>query len=177
MRLCDGNADRNDCVCGTVNCMVGSAVSTCWLETIAFVLPCYRLRQRMGGWHARTSFQCLIISISAVIVTCKLLGKAVMQLPTLVVIIIDVVLIISAAVIQPAYPKQLRFTSNEIKANVKKKNLVLVFVLIVQIAAIFFGNKTILTYSFFGVMLTVVSVLIQKFKREDEHFDEGRKSS
>lgn len=100
-----------------------------------------------------------------------------MQLPTLVVIIIDVVLIISAAVIQPAYPKQLRFTSNEIRANVKKKNLVLVFVLIVQIAAIFFGNKTILTYSFFGVMLTVVSVLIQKFKREDEYFDEGRKSS
>ena len=96
---------------------------------------------------------------------------------TLVVIIIDVVLIISATVIQPAYPKQLRFTSNEIRANVKKKNLVLVFVLIVQIAAIFFGNKTILTYSFFGVMLTVVSVLIQKFKREDEHFDEGRKSS
>lgn len=63
--------------------IVWSAVSTCWLETIAFVLPCYLLRQRMGGWHARTSFQCLIISISAVIVTCKLLGKAVMQLPTL----------------------------------------------------------------------------------------------
>ena len=70
--------------------IVWSAVSTCWLETIAFVLPCYLLRQRMGGWHARTSFQCLIISISAVIVTCKLLGKAVMQLPTLVVIIINV---------------------------------------------------------------------------------------
>lgn len=32
--------------------IVWSAVSTCWLETIAFVLPCYLLRQRMGGWHA-----------------------------------------------------------------------------------------------------------------------------
>ena len=135
-----------------------------YIETAAFLIPFYFLRRRMGGCHARSARTCFIISISSVIVVSSIIGTWLLAFPSWFIIIADVFVVAIALILCPVYPPQVYFTAEEIDANYRKKNILLISFFILQVFSIIFVDKRVLTYSFCGIAFCVVTVIIQKQK-------------
>lgn len=128
----------------------------------AAVFSCvfYLLRRRFGGWHAPYAWLCQVISIALVLAVTLLVGPAMMKFPSLVIWGMDAVVVAIAIMRPPVYPPQLHFDQEIKRANTKKKNLLLIIVLALQLGVGIFV-KAVLVYSFFAVLAGVISVYIE----------------
>ena len=128
----------------------------------AAVFSCvfYLLRRRYGGWHAPYAWLCQVISITLVLAVTLFVGPAMMHLPTLVVWGMDAIIMAIAIVQPPVYPPQLHFDQEIKRANTRKKNLVLLAVIVLQFVLGAFG-KNVLVYSLLAVFEGVTSVYIE----------------
>lgn len=134
------------------------------LQAAVFSCVFYLLRRRYGGWHAPYAWLCQVISIALVLAVTLLVGPAIMQLPSLVVWGADAIVVAVAIIQPPVYPPQLHFDQKIKLANTKKKNLVLLVVLVLQLGFGIFV-KDVFVYSFLAVLAGVISVYIEIFQQ------------
>lgn len=142
--------------------VVWMVLSKRYVETVAFLLPFYLLRRRMGGYHAKSALACFIMSIGLVMFVSLLLGKWLMLLPTWALVLSDCAVISYAIALKPAYPAQLNFSQTEKDANNSRKILLLIFIFTLQMLSILFLSAKILANSLCGIALTVITVNIQR---------------
>ena len=133
-------------------------------ETLSFIFPLYFLRRRMGGVHAKSNLSCYFVSICLLLFSTAFGGKWLLHLPSPVLLLLNLICITLAMLLPPVYPPQVHFSLKEIEANSRRKNLLLFLVLLIQCFSFVFHDSRILVHSFCAVVLSVVSVLIQKQK-------------
>lgn len=129
-------------------------------QATVFACAFYLLRRRYGGWHAPYAWLCQVISIALVLATTLFVGPVIMQLPLFAVWGMDAIVTAVAVIQPPVYPPQLHFDQEIKRANAKKKNLVLLVVLVFQLGLGIFV-KTVLVYSLLAVLAGVISVYIE----------------
>ena len=111
-----------------------------YIETAAFLIPFYFLRRRMGGCHAGSACTCFLISIGAVIIVGSFIGTWLLVLPSWLILIADALVLATAIILRPVYPAQVHFTAEEIDANYRKKNDLLISFFILHLFSILFDN-------------------------------------
>lgn len=129
-------------------------------QAVMFACIFYLLRRRFGGWHAPYAWLCQVISVALVLIVTLFFGPAMMQLPSFVVCGMDAIVMAVAVIQPPVYPPQLHFNQEIIRANTKKKNIVLLIVVILQLGLGIFV-KDIFVYSLLAVLAGVISVYIE----------------
>lgn len=134
-------------------------------QTAIFSCVFYLLRRRYGGWHAPYAWLCQVISIALVLAVTMFVGPAMMQLSTLVVWGTDAIVMAIAIIQSPVYPPQLHFDQEIKRANTRKKNLVLLVVMALQLGLGTFV-KAILIYSLLAVLAGVTSVYIELLQQQ-----------
>lgn len=139
-------------------------ISGLYVESMAFLLPFYFLRRRMGGCHAKSACVCFFISIGLVIFSSLFIGKILLAFPTSFLITLDLASLSLAMISQPAYPPQVHFSRRETAANFQRKNHLLLFILVIQLLSITISDNRILAYSLCGIVLCIITVLIEKQK-------------
>lgn len=135
-----------------------------YYETVSFFFPLYFLRRRMGGWHAKSSRMCFLLSIGSVVLTSRFLSDFLVYAPLWALIAMNGVAIFLSWRLHPVYPRQVNFGKEEKVANHIKKNRLLTLILCTQVFSTVFLDRRILCNSFCGVALAVVTVIIQKMK-------------
>lgn len=129
-------------------------------QTAIFTCVFYSLRRRFGGWHAPYAWLCQIISTALVLEVDFVLGPAILALPTSAVLCMDSGVMVTAWMRKPVYPIQTHFTDEIIVANNKKKNHIVLAVVVLQISFGLFYREA-LIYSLLAVLTGVISVYIE----------------
>ena len=139
-------------------------ISRLYIETMAFLVPLYLLRRRIGGWHAKSEVVCFSLSAGSAILSSSLLGRALSVLPPLFLLTLDAITMLFAIFLQPEYPSQLYFSEGEKAENGRIKNDLLFHLFLIQCFSLVSLDNRFLAHSFCAVFICVVSVLIQKQK-------------
>lgn len=139
-----------------------SAIFRAYAEAFSFAITAYFFRRRIGGWHAPWPWLCQIMSIGLVILTLVCLGPLLERLSENTMYALSVALNVFAFFFRPAYPPQLHFTAEEIQANIRRKNHLLLILTIVQLVAFIWLDFRIVIYTFLGLAATLTSVLLEK---------------
>lgn len=142
--------------------LVWMVLSRRYVETVAFLSPFYLIRRRMGGCHAKSAYACFFISLGLVVFVSRFLGDWLMLLPLWLLLMLDCAIIALLLGLQPAYPPQVNFGEAEKEANNKRKNILLIAVLLVQLASVFFVDTRVLSHSLCGLTLSAATIIIQK---------------
>lgn len=129
-------------------------------QAAVFACVFYLLRRRYGGWHAPYAWLCQVISITLVLATTLLVGPAMMKFPSLVIWGMDAIVMTIAIKQAPVYQPLLHFDQEIKRANTKKKNFLLIIVLVLQLGVGIFV-KDVLVYSLLAVLAGVISVYIE----------------
>lgn len=136
-----------------------------YVETVAFLIPFYALRRRMGGWHARNWHVCFIMSVSIVILSVCLFGKLISTFSNLAIIFLNLAVLITAIRMRPVYPPQVFFSTAEIISNNKVKNMLIIIILIVQLIFLCLKNFSPVIYSLLGIATVIISVETEKLTK------------
>lgn len=132
------------------------------LEVFIFALTTHLFRRHMGGWHAPTPWMCQILSLGVVSLMTLLVGPLVTMIPQNTLFFLCLVLDFFILFLAPAYPPQLHLTLDEEKANIIRKNIILAFVIVIQICSFLSWDFRIVIYTFLGLATTVMTVLLEK---------------
>lgn len=133
-----------------------------YIETVAFLGPFYLIRRRMGGCHAKSACACFFISLGLVVFVSRFLGDWLMLLPLRLLLMLDCAVTATLLLLRPAYPPQVNFGAAEKEANNKRKNILLIAVLLVQFVSVTFVDTRVLSHSLCGLTLSAATIIIQK---------------
>lgn len=150
-----------------------SAITHLQIEIGILTLTIYLFRKRMGGWHASRPWICFIISLALILIMTLIVAPLATNAPKSMFFLLCLALDFVVAILPPAFPPQLHFSTQEKNANIKRKNQLLVIVIIIQIIAFLWCDFRIVIYTFFGLAITVISVLLEK----TIHLKKGMKST
>lgn len=139
-------------------------LSHTYIEILSFAATVFLFRRRMGGWHAPAPWLCQILSILLIIVFVLALGPLIDHLHPVIILISSLVLDVFSYFLKPSYPPQLYYTDNEIQANTKQVHRLLLLLVTVQLLSFFWLDTHIVTYTFLGLAVTVLTVLLEKIK-------------
>lgn len=149
-------------------CCIFAAITSTWIEVLIFTLVLYLFRRRLGGWHARTFCSCQLISIGTVIATILSIGPLLELVATTTLIILDISVIICTYALRPIYPSSAHFTQDITLANTKKKNHLLLILVVFQCICLKLKYSLFLTYSLLGLAIADISVLLQYYNTRRE---------
>lgn len=141
---------------------VCAAVCGKYIEAASFTLALYFLRRRLGGWHAGHVWSCQLLSILLVLAALASGPRLLAAAAPFQLLAGNIIIMAWAFVLRPVYPPQLHFDAKAQAANRNKKNLILLFVALIQAAAWLCGRLEIVVFSSFGVLAGVISVYIEK---------------
>ena len=141
-------------------CLLAAATAT-WVELFSFVLTFYLFRQRLGGLHAKTFWSCQLISLGTMIAAVILIGPILERASPTVLIGSDILLIVCTFFLKPVYPDSAHFTQEVRAANTKRKNQMLLELLLLQLFTLKLSGFLFLIYSFLGLAIADFSVLLQ----------------
>ena len=130
------------------------------LQALIFSCVFYLLWRRYGGWHAPYAWLCQVISIALVLVVTLFVGPAMMKFSSFALWVMDAIVMTVGILQPPVYPPQLHFDQKIKQANTKKKDLVLIVVLGLQLVGGILV-KDVLVYSLLAVLAGVISVYIE----------------
>ena len=130
------------------------------LQALIFSCVFYLLRRPYGGWHAPYAWLCQVISIALVLVVTLFVGPAMMKFSSFALWVMDAIVMTVGILQPPVYPPQLHFDQKIKQANTKKKDLVLIVVLGLQLVGGILV-KDVLVYSLLAVLAGVISVYIE----------------
>lgn len=134
-----------------------------YIEMGAFTLVFFFLRRRIGGWHAERAWSCQILSVVLVLSNVFAVGPLLItHMPMVGLFLADIVVFVWALILKPIYPPQVHFGTPEKQANNKKKNQLLVAVLLIQIIAGLLQKNIVIVYSGLGVLTGIISVYIEQ---------------
>ena len=146
--------------------MIWAAVRHLTIEALVFVIVFHSFRRRMGGWHAKHAWVCQLTSLALVILSVGYIGTFFLTINPNIIIVSDLLLLCYASFLKPEYPIQVHFTERETIGNIKKKNLLLLLILFLQCVTWIFLSVDIAVYSFVGLAVAVLSVIVPKIKLE-----------
>lgn len=156
---------------------LAAAVTQQYLKTICFTTSIYFFRRRMGGWHSSDALICFMLSIGTVMFNVLIVGPLIERLPSKPILFISILLNIIASLLNSNYPVQLHLNEKEIQANIKRKKLLLLLTMTVQLASYLTNHIEIIIYTYLGLQFTVVTVIIENIKtRKDEKHEKLEKS-
>ena len=141
-------------------------VSKQYLNAFVFMATLYILRCRIGGWHAPYNWLCILLTTIIVLTAIYVLAPAFMNANDVFIWFLDILLVMVAFLMDPVYPPQLHFNQEIVSANRRKKNLILMYIALMQIVSFGFGVEQILIFSFNGILVSVLLVFIEKFKQK-----------
>lgn len=144
-------------------------LSHTYIEIISFAATVFLLRRRMGGWHAPAPWLCQVLSILLIFVFVFVLGPLIDHLHPVIILVSSLVLDMFSYFLKPSYPPQLHFTDEEIQANTKQSHSLLLLLASVQLVSFFWLDDRIVTYTFLGLAVTVLTVLLEKI----QHLQKG----
>lgn len=133
-------------------------------ELAIFTITVCLLRRRMGGWHAPSPGLCFVMSLGIVILSVFVLGPLFLRMPTGMGALLCLLLDIFALHMTPAYPPQMHLDAAERSANIRRTKRLLWILLVAQSIAFFIPCPLILAYTFLGLAITVMAVLLEKIK-------------
>jgi len=116
----------------------------------------------MGGCLAKSAYACFFISLGLVVFVSRFLGDWLMLLPLRLLLMLDCTVTVILLVLKPAYPPQVNFGEAEKEANNKRKNILLIVLLLVQLASVYFVDTRILSHSLCGLTLSAATIIVQK---------------
>ena len=140
------------------------SISEQYLNTLIFISTFYFLRRRIGGWHALYPWQCILSTTAITFTVLYVVGPALTNINHFFLWTLDVLLIISALLIEPIYPPHLHFNQDILCANCRRKNLFVLFIFFAQIVFFHLGMVQILIFSFNGVLISILLVFAEKLK-------------
>lgn len=145
-----------------------SILTNSLLRMLPFIFTFLLLRRRQGGWHANHFWSCQIISIGMVLFVEVMLGPAIEQIQNEILMISGVLLIVCTFALRPAYPTSAHFSDAEKHANLKRRNQLLIGILILACLAYAFSWFHQIAYIFLGLAIADVSVLLAHiYSRKD----------
>lgn len=142
-------------------CCLLAVVTAAWAELFSFVLVFYLFRQRLGGWHAKTFWSCQLISLGTLIAAVILIGPILEQADPSVLVGSDALLIACTYFLKPVYPASAHFSQEVRAANTKRKNQMLLGLLLLQLMILKLSGFLFLIYSSLGLVIADLSVLFQ----------------
>ena len=131
-------------------------------EAFIYITVVLLFRRRIGGIHANSAWLCQVISTALVLVSVFIIGPLVDKFPAKVICVCDTLLILSLFLIRPFYPVQVHFSQHDIEGNIRKKNILLIFLIMVQALTANWLGMLFITYSSLGLLLVILTVLIGK---------------
>ena len=149
-------------------CCLFAAITSTWVEVLIFTSVLYLFRRRLGGWHANNFYFCQLISVGTVIVTVLFIGPHLELVAPTVLIVLDIILIVCTYALKPVYPRSAHFTRDITLANAKKKNHLLLIIVLFQFFCLKLDFFLFLTYSLLGLVIADLSVLLQYYNTRRE---------
>lgn len=145
-----------------------SLISGQFPNVLTFMSTVYFLRSRIGGWHAPYNLLCVILTIIITLFVTFKFGPVLLNINMRFVWIANGVLFIIAFLLKPIYPERLHFQEAIIQANYIKKNIYLICILFTQTVFFSIGIKQVLVFSFSGILLTILLVILEQLKQSLE---------
>lgn len=96
-------------------------------ETLIFCVVFCSIRERMGGWHAPYPWLCLVLSGLIISLVAGVLVPITLNIGLFDIFLFNNILLVILLFIKPSYPWQLHFGKEETVANLKKKNILVLF--------------------------------------------------
>lgn len=126
----------------------------------------YLVRGRIGGWHAPYAWLCILLTTVETLTVLYIVAPVLMGINPFFIWVLNLLLLLIALRTDPIYPPQLHFDQEVVSANRRKKNLILVCILLIQIASFGLGIERILVFSFNGILVSMLLVFAEKFKQK-----------
>lgn len=153
-------------ICFLLILSICSIMSGQYVNVLIFMLTAYFLRSRIGGWHAPYNWLCIVLTIAITLLVLFVLGPMFLGMNFYAVWGLDFLLMLVAAFTKPVYPLQLHFSEDVVEGNIIRKNIVLAWILFVQIVSFVFGMQQVLIFSFYGVLMSILLVFIERIKQK-----------
>jgi accessory gene regulator protein AgrB len=142
-------------------CVGFAVVSGSEIPLLIFSIVFFMFRRRLGGWHANHFWICQLLSIGTVILIVTAIGPFFEQVDTRLLWIADIILVGCAFAGKPAYPKQVHFSYEDILGNMKRKNQLLLILILFQCICWKLFRYQHVVYSFLGLAIAEFSVLLE----------------
>lgn len=131
-------------------------------EAFIYITVALSFRRRIGGIHANSAWLCQVISTASVLTSVFVLGPLVVKLPPKAIYACDALLILSMFLIKPFYPVQVHFSQHDIEGNIRRKNVLVILLIIAQALTAKWLGMLFITYSLLGLFFVIFTVLIGK---------------
>lgn len=96
-------------------------------ETLIFCVVFCSIRERIGGWHAPYPWLCLVLSGLIISLVAGVLVPITLNIGLFDIFLFNNILLVILLFTKPSYPWQLHFGKEETVANLKKKNILVLF--------------------------------------------------
>lgn len=153
-------------ICFLLILSVCCILSKQYLNTLVFMATLYLVRGRIGGWHAPYAWLCILLTTVETLTVLYIAAPVLMDIKPFFTWALNLLLLLIALMTDPIYPPQLHFDQEVISANRRKKNLILVCIVLIQIVSFGLGMERILIFSFNGILVSMLLVFAEKFKQK-----------
>lgn len=151
-------------ICFLLILSVCCILSKQYLNTFVFMATLYLVRGRIGGWHAPYAWLCILLTTVETLTVLYIVAPVLMK--PFFTWALNLLLLLITLRTDPIYPPQLHFDQEVISANRRKKNLILVCILLIQIVSFSLGIEQILVFSLNGILVSMLLVFAEKFKQK-----------
>lgn len=149
-------------------CVGIAVVSDSEIPLLIFSIVFFMFRRRLGGWHANHFLICQLLSIGTVILIVTVIGPLLEQIDTRLLWIADIILVGFAFAGKPAYPTQVHFSHEDILGNMKRKNQLLLILVLFQCICWKSFRFQHVVYSFLGLAIAELSVLLEYISQKKD---------
>ena len=153
-------------ICFLLILSVCCILSKQYMNALVFMATLYLVRGRIGGWHAPYAWLCILLTTMQTWTVLYIVAPILMDINLFFTWALNLLLLLIALRTDPIYPPQLHFDQEVISANRRKKNLILVCILLIQVASFGLRIERILIFSFNGILVSMLLVFAEKFKQK-----------
>ena len=153
-------------ICFLLILSVCCILSKQYMNTLVFMATLYLVRGRIGGWHAPYAWLCILLTTMQTWTVLYIVAPVLVDINPFFTWALNLLLLLIALRTDPIYPPQLHFDQEVISANRRKKNLILVCIVLIQIVSFGLGIEWILIFSFNGILVSMLLVFAEKFKQK-----------
>ena len=150
-------------------CLILFAIATVLgrsVELFFFCFCLFALRRRIGGWHAESAWICQLVSVSSTLFFVYIVGPLCESQPASFAIFGCLIVTICAFILRPVYPPQTHFSQAVHQANIRKKNILLIWIIAVQIVSIPIADLTVMIHCTLGIFVALISLIAEAYNQK-----------
>lgn len=135
-------------------------------EALVFSVTLFLFRRRMGGWHAPSAWICQTVSVCVMLFVVFVAGPLLIRLGVYGIFASNAIIIAASFVVPPAIPPQMHLTDTEVVASVKKKNRLLLILIVLQFPLHWVWGEEAIAYTTLGLSFGIISIIHEKIKQK-----------